>query len=85
MPQWLRGSNPHDPPKPPFRRFGSILKGQIALTRKYVAPQVRGNNCRHHHRRLSGAGAGKATWVSYSMSKRFSKEPDEFSTGHPSR
>jgi len=32
--EWLRGSNPHDPPKPPFRRFGSILKGQIALSRK---------------------------------------------------
>jgi putative tricarboxylic transport membrane protein len=48
-----------------------------------VAPQVRGNNCRHHHRRLPGAGADKATWVSYSMFKRFSKEPDEFGTGQP--
>ena len=32
---------------------------------------------------LPGAGADMAAWVSYSMSKRFSKEPGKFGTGHP--
>ena len=31
---------------------------------------------------LPGAGADMAAWVSYAMSKRFSKEPEKFGTGH---
>src|SRR6476660_378751 len=71
-----------EPPKLPYRRFGSILKGQIALTKKYVAPQVRGNIVGIIIGVLPGAGADMAAWVSYSMSKRFSKEPEKFGTGH---
>ena len=37
---------------------------------------------RDHHRRAAGAGADMAAWVSYAMSKRFSKEPEKFGTGH---
>ena len=32
---------------------------------------------------LPGAGADMAAWISYAMSKRFSKEPEKFGTGHP--
>ena len=32
---------------------------------------------------LPGAGADMAAWVSYAMSKKFSKEPETFGTGHP--
>jgi len=31
---------------------------------------------------LPGAGADMAAWVSYAMSKRFSKTPEKFGTGH---
>lgn len=31
---------------------------------------------------LPGAGADIAAWVSYAVSKRFSKEPEKFGTGH---
>src|SRR5712671_3863813 len=31
---------------------------------------------------LPGAGADIAAWMSYAMSKRFSKEPEKFGTGH---
>src|SRR3712207_1506794 len=31
---------------------------------------------------LPGAGADMASWMSYAMSKRFSKEPEKFGTGH---
>ena len=72
-----------EPPKLPYRRFGSILKGQLELTRQYVKPQVRGNIVGIIIGVLPGAGADMAAWVSYSMSKRFSKEPEKFGTGHP--
>jgi TctA family transporter len=72
-----------EPPRLPSRRFGSILKGQIALTKKYVKPQVRGNIIGIIIGVLPGAGADMAAWVSYAMSKRFSREPEKFGTGHP--
>jgi putative tricarboxylic transport membrane protein len=72
-----------EPPKLPYRRFGSILAGQLALTRKYVKPQVRGNIVGIIIGVLPGAGADMAAWVSYAMSKRLSKEPEKFGTGHP--
>ncbi len=72
-----------DPPPMPRRKFGSILKGQWELTKKYVAPQVRGNIVGIIIGVLPGAGADMAAWVSYAMSKRFSKEPEKFGTGHP--
>ena len=31
---------------------------------------------------LPGAGADIAAWISYAMSKKFSKEPEKFGTGH---
>ncbi len=72
-----------EPPRLPNRRFGSILKGQIALTRQYVKPQVRGNIVGIIIGVLPGAGADMAAWVSYAMSQRFSKTPEKFGTGHP--
>jgi TctA family transporter len=32
---------------------------------------------------LPGAGADMAAWIAYANSKRFSKEPEKFGTGHP--
>ncbi|HEY7687218.1 MAG TPA: tripartite tricarboxylate transporter permease [Dongiaceae bacterium] len=72
-----------EPPRIPSRRFGSILAGQIALTKQYVKPQVRGNIVGIIIGVLPGAGADMAAWVSYAMSKRFSREPEKFGTGHP--
>jgi TctA family transporter len=73
------------PPAPPVaqRRFGSILKGQWELTKKYQWPMWRGNVIGIIIGVLPGAGADMAAWVSYAMSKRFSKEPEKFGTGHP--
>ena len=72
-----------DPPPLPRRRFGSILKGQWELTKRYPQQQVRGNIVGIIIGVLPGAGADMAAWVSYAMSKRFSKEPEKFGTGHP--
>src|SRR5919109_2844728 len=79
----MRAMTTREPPPMPRRRFGSILKGMLELTRKYPGPQVRGNIVGIIIGVLPGAGADMAAWVSYSMSKRFSKEPEKFGTGHP--
>lgn len=71
-----------DPPPLPRRKFGSILAGQIALTKKYWLPMTRGNIVGIIIGVLPGAGADMAAWVSYAMSKRFSKEKEKFGTGH---
>jgi TctA family transporter len=73
------------PAPPPIarRKFGSILAGQWALTKEYPKPQIRGNIVGIIIGVLPGAGADMAAWVSYAISKRFSKEPEKFGTGHP--
>ncbi len=72
-----------EPPKPVRRHLGSILAGQWALTKQYPKQQMRGNIVGVMIGVLPGAGADIAAWVSYSISKRFSKEPEKFGTGHP--
>ncbi|WP_431267724.1 tripartite tricarboxylate transporter permease [Dankookia sp. P2] len=72
-----------EPPPLPKRKFGSILANQWMLTKKYQWPMWRGNVIGIIIGVLPGAGADMAAWVSYAMSKRFSKEPEKFGTGHP--
>jgi putative tricarboxylic transport membrane protein len=72
-----------EPPRLPSRRFGSILAGQWALTRQYPKQQMRGNIVGVIVGALPGAGADMAAWISYALSKRFSKTPEKFGTGHP--
>jgi putative tricarboxylic transport membrane protein len=78
----MRAMTLPEPPPMPRRRFGSILAGQIALTRKYWRQMTRGNIVGIIIGVLPGAGADMAAWVSYALSKRFSKEPEKFGTGH---
>ncbi|MBM3599050.1 MAG: tripartite tricarboxylate transporter permease [Alphaproteobacteria bacterium] len=79
----MRAMTTPAPPPLPRRRFGSILKGMIELTRKHPRQQVRGNIVGIIIGVLPGAGADMAAWISYAMSKRLSKEPQKFGTGHP--
>lgn len=79
----MRAMLTSEPPKPPRRRLGSILAGQWALTKQYPKQQFRGNVIGVLIGVLPGAGADIAAWVAYSVSKRFSKEPQKFGTGHP--
>src|SRR4051794_1739944 len=72
-----------EPPPLPKRKFGSILANQWMLTKKYQWPMWRGNIIGIIIGVLPGAGADMAAWVSYAMSKRFSKTPELFGTGHP--
>ncbi|WP_207484394.1 tripartite tricarboxylate transporter permease [Arenibaculum pallidiluteum] len=61
---------------------GNLFRGWGALLRRYWVQQVRGNVVGTAIGALPGAGADIAAWVSYAMSKRLSKTPEKFGTGH---
>lgn len=68
------------PPPPEIR--GSIFRGQLGLLFKYPMSVVRGSAIGTLIGALPGAGADIASYVTYATSKRFSKEPEKFGTGH---
>ena len=63
-------------------QVGNVLKGQWALARKYPVQILRGSVLGTAVGALPGAGADIAAWMSYGISKKFSKEPEKFGTGH---
>ncbi len=62
--------------------FGNVFAGMWALLKKYPLQLLRGASLGTVVGALPGAGADIAAWMSYAMSKRFSKEPEKFGTGH---
>jgi putative tricarboxylic transport membrane protein len=63
-------------------RLGNVFKGMAALTRKYKWSLLRGSVLGTLIGIQPGSGADMASWMSYATSKRFSKEPEKFGTGH---
>jgi putative tricarboxylic transport membrane protein len=63
-------------------KVGNVFKGQWALAKKYPVQILRGSALGTLVGALPGAGADIAAWMSYAMSKKFSKEPEKFGTGH---
>src|SRR5438874_3823996 len=63
-------------------KVGNVLKGQWLLAKKYPVQILRGSALGTLVGALPGAGADIAAWMSYAMSKKFSKEPQKFGTGH---
>jgi len=64
------------------RPFGNVFSGMWALLKKYPLQLLRGSALGTAVGALPGAGADIAAWMSYAMSKKFSKEPEKFGTGH---
>ena len=64
------------------RPFGSIFSGMWGLIRKYPLSLLRGSALGTAVGSLPGAGADIAAWMSYAISKRFSKEKERFGKGH---
>ncbi|MBS1178509.1 MAG: C4-dicarboxylate transporter permease [Proteobacteria bacterium] len=64
------------------RPFGNVFAGMWTLIRKYPVQLFRGSALGTAVGALPGAGADIAAWMAYAMSKRFSKEPQKFGTGH---
>ena len=63
-------------------KVGNIFAGQWGLAKKYPVQILRGSALGTLVGALPGAGADIAAWMSYAMSKKFSKEPEKFGTGH---
>lgn len=62
--------------------ISSVFKGMGDLTVKYPIQILRGSALGTVVGALPGAGADIAAYMSYAMSKKFSKEPEKFGTGH---
>jgi putative tricarboxylic transport membrane protein len=68
--------------QPVQNKIGNVFTGMWALTVKYPASILRGSILGTIVGALPGAGADIAAYMSYAMSKKFSKEPEKFGTGH---
>lgn len=71
---------------PPARilvqRLGNVFAGMWALTKTYPKQILRGSVLGTAVGIMPGAGADMASWMSYALSKKFSKEPEKFGAGH---
>ena len=63
-------------------KIGNVFKGMWTLTKRYKWSLLRGSTLGTIIGIQPGSGADMASWMSYAMSKRFSKEPEKFGTGH---
>ncbi|TCT13667.1 TctA family transporter [Tepidamorphus gemmatus] len=61
---------------------GHIFSHWGNLIRTYWRQQIRGNIIGTSIGALPGAGADIAAWVAYALSRKFSKTPEKFGTGH---
>ncbi len=64
------------------QQVGNIFRGIAGVWRKYWRNFFRGSLVGTAIGALPGAGADIAAWISYALSKKFSKEPEKFGTGH---
>lgn len=71
---------------PPVPEKGSFWSNSFAgvwgMFRKYPWSFIRGSALGSAVGALPGIGGDLAAWISYGMSKRFSKTPEKFGTGH---
>ena len=63
-------------------QIGNVFGGMWGLIKKYPLQTLRGSVLGTAIGALPGAGADIAAWMSYAISKKFSKEPEKFGTGH---
>jgi putative tricarboxylic transport membrane protein len=64
------------------QKIGNVFRGMWGLTRQYKWPLVRGSVLGTIIGIQPGSGPDMASWMSYAMSKKLSKEPEKFGTGH---
>lgn len=64
------------------QQVGNMFRGLGAVFRRYWLNFLRGSAIGTVIGALPGAGADIAAWISYAVSKRFSREPEKFGTGH---
>ncbi len=67
---------------PPAGAMHGIFKGQWQNLKRYPVQLLRGSVLGTVIGALPGAGADIAAWIAYAVSKKFSREPEKFGTGH---
>jgi len=70
------------PPIVVTTKIGNIFGGMWGLLKTYPVQLLRGSALGTLIGIQPGAGADMAAWMSYATSKKFSKEPEKFGTGH---
>ncbi len=65
------------------QQVGSVFGGMWKMIRKYKVQTLRGSVLGTAVGALPGAGADIAAWMSFALSRKLSKEPEKFGTGHP--
>ncbi len=65
------------------RQIGSVFKGMGAMVSRFRWQALRGSILGTIVGALPGAGADIAAWMSYAMSRKLSREPELYGTGHP--
>jgi putative tricarboxylic transport membrane protein len=63
-------------------QIGNVFRGMGGLIRRYPLQTLRGSTLGTAIGALPGAGADIAAWMSYAISKKFSKQPEKFGSGH---
>ena len=64
------------------QRIGNVFAGMGSLLSRYRWPLLRGNLIGVVVGIAPGSGSDMAAWLSYAASKKFSREPEKFGTGH---
>jgi TctA family transporter len=64
------------------QRIGNVFRGLGPVLSRYKLNLLRGGVLGTAIGILPGAGADIAAWISYAVSKKLSKEPEKFGTGH---
>ncbi|MGI9418756.1 MAG: tripartite tricarboxylate transporter permease [Geminicoccaceae bacterium] len=69
--------------RPKVEKIGGLTMNMLGIIRRYWVNILRSASLGNLLGALPGAGADIAAWVCYSLSRRFSKTPEKFGTGHP--
>ncbi len=69
-------------PRPPQQRIGSLFKGLGRILYKYKVNLLRSSMMGTVIGILPGAGGDIAAWVTFATSRKLSKEPEKWGTGH---
>jgi TctA family transporter len=72
----------HEPMRVPQQAIGNIFRGLGPILSRYRLNIARGGVIGAVVGILPGAGADIAAWIAYAVSKKMSREPEKFGTGH---
>lgn len=78
----LRGMATTGKTPPVTQQVGNVFRGIAPLIRRYWPNFLRGSVLGTGIGALPGAGADIAAWISYAVSKKFSRDRDKYGSGH---